>query len=386
MSSPLKHDSTLCYRRVVAHTVRDKLRYLAIPLRLAPLLLIVSFSVLLALAIRAGLFGLVLGFLLTAGLFRYAFVLLDELVVGKTDPPVLSIEMLNLVERERVVPVLVFTLGAFFGTDAALYWFGPALSGLAGMLVLSIVPAIVAVQGVTSSPAQAMNPLRWFRFAQRLGRDYLLIVACIGVLYLAVIWAAGWLPRVLWLALLLYAWLAMFSLVGGIVFERREDLALDDSWEPETIELADAADVERSRLRFLDRVYAESRSSPIKNSWQSVEVYLRESEDPLTELRWLYDHTRQWPDPRLSNRIAQELIPKLLVLRHNGEALDVTRERLARVPDFRPFVSADLIRLAELARDAGDRRAARQLLQDFSRFYPSDPPHLVDALSHQLER
>jgi hypothetical protein len=367
-------------------TLRDKLSYLLVPLRLAPLLVIIVFSVLLALAIQATLFGLMLGFLLTAGVFRYAFELLDQLVVGRNDPPVLSIEMMHLVERHRGIPVLVFALGAFFGTGAALYWFSPVMAALVGLLVLGIVPAIVAVHGATASPVQAMNPWRWWQLAWRLGSDYLLAAAAVGALYLAAILAMAYLPRVLWLAILLYAWLALFSLLGGLLYLRRDELQLDDIYEPETIDPDETAHIERARLHFLDRVYAESRSAPIKNAWQSVQTYLQDSDDALTELHWLYEHTRPWPDRRLGNRIAQELIPKLLATRQTGQALDIARERLMGTPEFRPLAAADLMRLAELARDAGDRPTARRLLQDFSRFYPAEQANTAAALFDQLDR
>jgi hypothetical protein len=81
------------------------------------------------------------------------------------------------------------------------------------------------------------------------------------------------------------------------------------------------------------------------------------------------------------------MLPRLLAERHNGDALNILRERLRCSPEFRPLASADLIRVAQLARDAGDRPAARALLHDFERFYPNDPATSVaSVLAQQLER
>ena len=85
--------------------------------------------------------------------------------------------------------------------------------------------------------------------------------------------------------------------------------------------------------------------------------------------------------------VLPQLLPRLLTARRNGEALDLLRSRMKTDADFRPIASADLLQLAELARDAGDRPTARALLHDFERFYPRDPARTSAAmLIRQLER
>jgi hypothetical protein len=112
----------------------------------------------------------------------------------------------------------------------------------------------------------------------------------------------------------------------------------------------------------------------------------RQGSDPLAELRWLYQRASQWPDGRLAERLARELLPRLLALRSTGEALDLVRERLKKDARFRPAGSADLLTLVHLARAAGDRATARLLLQDFSKLYPGDPAQsVVDRLNTQLQ-
>lgn len=365
------------------------LRYAAVPLKIAPLLLIVIFSVLLLLAIKATLFGLMLGILLLTGFFKYSFVLLDQLADGKMDPPVLSIEMMNPIGESRSLPVLVFVVGAFFLSSAGVYWFGPALSVAIGVLVLTALVAIIAVQGATGSLAQSLNPIRCVRLIQRLPVDYFLVVACALLLcaMIAIGRAAG-LPTLLQIAIFMYAWLAVFSLIGGLLHEHRAELGLDDASEFDAVESEDDdRKVERIRQQNLDRIYAEWRGGSHKNAWQSVTTYLAQSADPLAELRWLYERTKGWPDQRLANRLAQETLPRLLAERRNGEALDMLKERLRSTSDFRPLASADLIRLAQLARDGGERRVARDLLRDFERFYPNDAAASVATLlMQQLER
>ena len=372
----------------MAHHANQILRYMAVPLQIAPLLLIVIFSALMMLAIKATLFGIALALLLLSGFFKYSFVLLDQLADGRTEPPVLSIEMMNPVGEGRSLPVLVFVIAVFFAASAAVFWFGPVLAVIIGSLILAALIAIVAVQGATGSLVQSLNPVRCWRLILRLRGDYIMVLAC-ALVFCALIGIASAvaLPFILQIALFMYAWLALFSLIGGLLYERRDELGLSDAYEVETFESDDGSDLARARQQNIDRIYAEWRGGAHENAWQSVTSYLAQSAEPLIELRWLYDRAKGWPDQRLANRLAQEMLPRLLADRRNGDALDILRERLSSSAEFRPLASADLIRLVQLAREAGDRRVARDLLHDFERFYPNDPAASVASLlTQQLGR
>jgi hypothetical protein len=149
------------------------------------------------------------------------------------------------------------------------------------------------------------------------------------------------------------------------------------------------ADQERlqDRERQVDRIYAEWRGGAHKNAWLTVLKQLEGAKDPVAELRWLYDRILQWPDPRLANRLAQELLPHLLAARRLSEALRLTAERLKIDVNFRPLSGADAIRLAELARDGGERPLARSLLEGFDQHYPNDTGQaLAQDLVRQLMR
>ena len=195
------------------------------------------------------------------------------------------------------------------------------------------------------------------------------------------------LPLVLRIALLLYAWLAMFSLIGGVYSSvgrhRPRRRAHARNWDPGDDD--DAPD-ERRAIEEIDRIYAEWRGGAHANAWKTVLALVDKSSDPIVELRWLHQRAAQWPDGRLADRLARELLPRLLARRSTGEALDLVRERLRKDARFRPASSADLLTLVQLARTAGDRPTARLLLQDFSKLYPGDPAQaMVDRLNTQLQ-
>lgn len=370
------------------------LRYLAIPLRMAPLLLIGTFSVLLILALKAGFLGIPLGLILLSWFTKYSFVLMDHLAEGVLEPPVLSVEMVNPLSEQRPMIMLLLTIGLFYGSNAASYWVGERGALVLMIAVGAILPAIVAVQGATGTVAQSLNPRRVLGLIGRLRGDYVLILGFIGLVWLfsqlvveSSIGAA--LPLVLRIALLMYAWLAVFSLIGGVLFERRLDLGLDDVHTPESIDTRDDDEEvpdQRARDKEIDRIYAEWRGGAHANAWKTVLALVSQSKDEMAELRWLQQRAAQWPDGRLADRLARELLPRLLAKRITGEALDLARERLRKDPRFRPAGSADLLALVHLARAAGDRATARLLLQDFSTLYPGDPAQaVVDRLNTQLQ-
>lgn len=77
----------------------------------------------------------------------------------------------------------------------------------------------------------------------------------------------------------------------------------------------------------------------------------------------------------------------LLAAQRNGDALKVVRARLQADPEFRPLASEHLLKLAELARDGGDRPTARTLLHDFDRRFRDDPARdRAHGLAEQLAR
>lgn len=143
----------------------------------------------------------------------------------------------------------------------------------------------------------------------------------------------------------------------------------------------------RERDRQIDRIYAEWRGGARRNAWLTVLKQLEDAEDPVAELRFLYDRIALWPEPGLANRLAQELLPHLLRERRFGEALRLTATRLQADVGFRPRTGADALQLAQLARDGGERPTARLLVGDFERHYPDDAGlALAKTLQQELQR
>jgi len=369
-------------------------RYLAVPLRMAPLLLIGTFSVLLMVALRAGFLGIPLGLILLSWFSKYSFVLMDHVAEGAVEPPVMSAEMVNPLSEQRPLVLLLMVIGLFYAANWARHWIGDRGSLVLLFAVGVTLPAVVAVQGATNTVVQSLNPRRVLGLIVRLRGDYLVILGFIALVWLFARFVlnssiGAVLPLVVQVALIMYAWLAVFALLGGMLFERRFDIGLEDVHTPESVVAGDDDDDapdERARDKEIDRIYAEWRGGAHANAWNTVLGIVGKSSDPMGELRWLYQRAAQWPDGRLADRLAREMLPRLLAQRSTGDALNLVRERLKKDAQFRPAGSADLLTLVQLARAAGDRATARLLLRDFSKLYPGDPAQaMVDRLNTQLQ-
>ena len=333
------------------------LRYLTLPLHAAPLLLVAIFSVLLRLAMHAGLLGLPAVLIVGSWFFKYAFMLLDHAVQGRPGAPVLSVEAANPFGEMR--PLLYgLIVGAFYLATAALgEATSPALASGLRLLGLLALPAILATHAITGSYAESLNPATVIGVARRLGTGYLVIlcvaVAC-GWAGRAVVLDGGNLAFLLRIALLMLLWLGLFAVLGGVIHDRRMELGFQPEHSPEARERRDERDRNRERDRFIDQVFAEYRAGARGNPWASIQARANQSGNPLGEYAWIYERVASWPRAGLADRVAQELLPLLLAGNRNGEALRIAKARIQANGRFRPMASESLLRLAEIARDGDE--------------------------------
>jgi hypothetical protein len=355
---------------------RATLSYLTLPFHVAPLLLVALFSVLLRLALQAGLLGLPALLILGSWFFKYAFMLLDHAAQGRPGAPVLTPEAANPVGEMRPLAYAVAAGVFYMGTGAIGEFIGPTALTVMRLLGLVALPAIIATHTITGSFAQALHPLAIAAMTRRLGAGYLLIVAVAigaGLLGRAIVLDGDHLAFVLRIALLMLLWLVMFSVLGGVLHARRHEVGFEPEHSPERRRRLDERDRDRERDHFIDQVFAEFRAGRQQTAWQTIEQHATRSPSPIAEYAWIHDRIATWPNPKLANRVAHELLPLLLAARRHGDALKLVKSRLQADPDFRPLASEQLLRLVELACDGGERALARALLDDFDRRYPDDP-------------
>jgi hypothetical protein len=348
------------------------IRYLAVPARPVPLLMIVAFAFGLTLASNAWLFGVPLALILISWTFKYAFVAFDSISRGYDEPPVLSLEMMNPADEQRPLGMLLI-VGVFLGaTAAAKPFIGPTATSILRYGALFFLPAAIAALGITSRIIDAINPKLLIEVIRRLRIDYPILLAVIALYGVGI----ALLSRTLWdiaqFALLLFGILSLFCLLGGIIYQRRHALGFDAWKAPERIEEREQAAHDRAVAREVDDVYSHWRSGNHVEAWQELEKKLAARKHDLDAYRRYYPVIAQWPDPRLANHLARDFISRLLDVKRSTEALRILRERLAVTADFRPAKGAQLVRLVHIARASGDRATARTLLSEFERHFPND--------------
>jgi hypothetical protein len=371
--------------------LRPALRYLAYPANGASLILIALTSLLFCIGWWARVFGLPLMFIMLTWFLKYGLVTVEHIAWKVEGKPVLSVEMLNPVEQKKPL-VLVIVVGVFvFVIFAARVRLGNVAAALVGLAAIALLPAAVAVQTGHDSARKGLDVREWFKLIRWLNFDYARVLLGIAVVWLAgVILLLGppreALPLFVRVAILMFGCLSVLALLGGAILEKRLADPDDSPLERRELEVS-PEEIERRREHQLDSIYGEWRSGAQKNAWQTLMRIVKESESPIDELRWLHERTAGWEEPRLSARIAQELVPRLLATSRYGEAIAVTRQRLAADADYRPVTADETLRIVRVARDGGDRPTARALLHDFQRFFPKDPLLPVAAdLARDLER
>jgi hypothetical protein len=356
----------------------------------APVLLVAIFATLLVLCSHAGLLGIPAALIVGSWFLKYAFVLLDHVAHGHPGLPVLTAEQANPLGETRPLAYALLlgvgwgvagALGAYLGAGAA------SALRLGGLLLL---PAVIAAHVAGGRLGHALRPGVIAGTVRALGPAYLVVLAvAVACGYAARGIAFDAAHHSLWLrlAVLMSLWLTMFGVLGAAIHRRRFELGFEATHSPEREQARVDREVERRRQALMDQLFAESRAGPVGNAWATLERRLPDGPARIDDLEWVLERASAWPDPRFANRVAAALVTALLDARRTGAALDVVRARLRSTPGFGPAAPAEALRIAELARAAGDRATARAVLDGYAERYPGDPSAAVAAsLRAELER
>jgi len=345
---------------------------------------VIVFACLMTIAAQAGLLGIPLALIVNSWFFKYAYILFDHTVRGFQDPPPLEIHMVNPVSEQRpvvqvallaVLAALVYCVHQALGT--------PAASLLAVVLLLAL-PASIAVLGLDSNPIKALWPPAWLQIIAGLGIWYGLVLALLAAIAALTVLLATWIPfLVLQFLIIMYGTLAVFSLLGGALYERRDELGIEAWHAPERTAAREAAAEHREQLERVAVAYAKVRVGAHLEAWQILQDWLGSRSHDPDDYRWLTKQLAPWPDARYVTRMTQDCVARLLVLKRNGEALDLVRERLAADPNFRLRTPAETLALARLAARGGAKPVARRLVEGFAERYPGD---VGNELAAQLAR
>lgn len=340
-------------------------RYLRVPFDPTVLMLVALVTLGLMLALVAGLLGIPVALFVVSWFFKYCFALLDAVVAGRPEPPVLSAEMISPVDEQRPLAQGLVIAAAAFPVELVRRRLGIHAAAALGAGLALVLPASVAVLGVTGNPLRAIWPPTLFAVLRGVGRDYLWPVGAMLVVTALALLLANRLPPAWWVvAAIQCGFLLEFSLIGGMVFEHRLELGIETLTPGERLAVREQHDHASERGRMLDRAYAQFRVRRPLEGWQEIETWLAahaQGDATVTERQTLFATVNRWDDGRAADRLANELIALLLARRDNGRALETLELRLQANGAFRPGREEHLRRLTELASLAGKKGLERQL-------------------------
>src|SRR3984957_3638089 len=372
----------------MAHPHPNLIRHLIRPARGGAAGVLIVFAMLFSLAVQAGLIGIPLAFILTSWFFKYAYILFDHTVRGFDEPPTLDIQMLNPLDEQRPLAQVAIAGLIYAAVMFAQHMLGSAVAITIAVAAGLLLPASVAILGLEGNAFKAAYPVAWVRMVMGLGPMYALVLAviCGYALLLAMLdrWDL-WLP--LQFAIYMFCTLSVFSFLGGAVYERRDQLGLETWSSPErTKELHAKQDLRLSDKEVLD-AYGQMRAGSHLDAWRRLPSWLTARGNAPDDYRWLCGRVATWGDPRYVTRLTEDYVERLLLLKRNGEALDVVAARLADDPSFRPKTAATTLQIARIAAAGGGvPRVARTLLSDFPARFAGDPcVPAAAALARQLE-
>jgi len=341
-------------------------RYFLMPFHAAPLILVVILTILWTYLIKLGKFiGIPADFLLLSWFFKYCYALLDAVVAGHQELPVMSVEMLNPVDEQRpLIQAIIVSLG-FIASWWTFHSVGPVAGLTLGALLLIALPANVALLGISDSWLHALSPLAVWRIMKGLGLTYAgVLVVTLGGMLLVVTLALTLDSLLLTLALTQLLVIAMFCYIGGAVFEHRVELQLATRTHGERAAERDERHHADSRGAVLDRTYALLRLKRRSEAWANLEAWMRQHcpvGHPFTEYHALLTATCAWDDPVIGDKVATEYLGRLLASGETGMALEALDLRLASNPKFFPTGEGYAKQLLELATVSGRRATSRQL-------------------------
>jgi hypothetical protein len=363
------------------------IHHLARPARGGAAGVVIVFALLLFIAAKAGWVGIPLALLVISWFFKYAYILFDHTVRGFDEPPTLDIEMVNPVSEQRPLAQVVI-LGLIYAAVKLLQdqW-GSSVAIAAAVVSAFFLPASVAILGLESNILKAAYPVEWIRIVRGLGVLYGAVFLIVG-LYVLALGLLGkldlWMP--LEIAACMFAILSVFSFLGGVLYERRDELGIETWVSPERTEHKNQRQELRRDENLVLEAYSLMRAGSHIKSWQLLVDWLKTKGNDPDDYRWLRERVESWDDPRYITRLTEEHVDRLLALKRTGEALDVVAKRLSLDSGFRPKSAANTLDIAQLAaRGGGVPRVASALLSDFAARFAGDPRVAVAAaLAHQL--
>lgn len=319
---------------------RDYLRELAYPASSSSTLIaLVTFVVLIGVALLAGLFGIWLVVATIPAMLRYLTMIAEARARdAEAAPP--GIEYFTIVGNAwtlfPVVPVLVMAylvneMGATFGDLPATF----VALGFAALL-----PAIIGVLVITHSPLQSIDLRAIDRFIRGCGVAYWYAPATAVLIVLAPT-LLGFAPVWVQIIVEVYFVAAFFAVIGAVTRQSKlfDEVDIPDAIEPDIEKVL--AGLESERIKVVNHAYGFASRGNRDGGLEHIYDWLLKDPDPDAAWSWFLDQMLRWEDTYPALLLAQQYVGRML--EHNDRVAAVKlmlRCRFVNV-DFRPL-TADL--------------------------------------------
>lgn len=314
--------------------------------------------------------GWVIGLLLLATGYKYAFTILRETANGRLDPPGGVMEAPDSVVM-KFLALYILLIMAVVAIAIAL---GPVAAIIAIVVFTLAMPAATMALAMDESLSNALNPATWVAIIGRLGGAYFLLFALLFVFQLSAANATGvagrFLPpvvsHIVFSAIFFWGLFGTFHLMGYLLYQYHERFG----YEPE----ADVRAVARPESR--DEVLLADSEALIRDGHtDQATALLGEAIDQRAVPLEVHERYRRLLQQVAPDRLLRHGALFLNVLMLEGEqrrALALARECLDLDPRFAPLLPEQGLELAQRARSLGQSKLAIDLLASMRQAFPKD--------------
>lgn len=345
----------------------DHLRVLLVPFRATSLFLVAIFAVLLNFFGSAGFYGIFFQLFLQIWVLKYCYAVIEHIADGQLEPPVMTTDMLSPFETRPWAQLFIFLLG----NGACMALGGSASAALATVLLL-LMPASIAVLGVGEPYYQALNPLMLMRLISGLGVYYLLILASIPLyigFMLLLIRLHVW--NLALYAAALTCEISFFSLIGGCMYLRRQQLGFEPGHTPERTAAREENERVKLRARMLDEVFQQVRMGKHIEATRPLAHWLKNLDGPtaVQDAQHVAAQALGWDQAAL-HTISSTLVRHLLRAGRPDTALAIYERIRARLPNLTLDSADDLRTLADYAESVGREELAVSMRLETPIYHP----------------
>lgn len=320
----------------------------------------VTFFLLGQLARAAGLLGLWLAVVLVPAMARFLLGVTEARIYGlPIEAP--GIEKFNWIASPWSLMALAWLGGCAWLVGAAASASGHVAAGLAGLLVLLVLPAPLGMLALSRAWSASLNPFALASFARVCGIRYLWIPAVLAAAAVAILGARALGAPALVVDLAhVYALFLLFTLTGAVT-AASDAVTLVQAPIPEEAEPEQVLQrLDEERAAVLDHAYGLISRGNRAGGLGHLEAYIEQSDFALEDSAWFFENMLRWEtsDPALF--FAQRYLTRLLDQGQSVIALKLLARCALEHERFRP-AAADRERVAELI-EAHNRTDLRKLV------------------------